>query len=263
MQSQERETNDSSSPGRNLIALVTGANKGIGLQIAKALAENGYIVYVGSRNLKNGLEAATEIGANAQAIQLDVTDKSSLTKAGSKIQSDFGRLDLLVNNAAISNTGLRDRNLLEALADQRASVASLEEVRAVWETNVFGVLAVSQAFLPLLKCSASARIVNVSSALGSLTLNMDTSNPHRQMFDVVYGASKTALNGLTVSLAIELESLGIKVNAVSPGFASTALNNFEGTESVEEGSREPVRVVLEEDGPSGIFTGPGGVIIPW
>lgn len=263
MQSQERETNDPSSPERNLVALVTGANKGIGFQIAKALAEKGYIVYVGSRNLKNGQEAATEIGANAQAIQLDVTDKCTLTQAVSKIQSDFGRLDLLVNNAAISNTGLRDRNLLEALADQRASVASLEEVRAVWETNVFGVLAVSQAFLPLLKCSASARIVNVSSALGSLTLNMDTSNPHRQMFDVVYGASKTALNGLTVSLAIELESLGIKVNAVSPGFASTALNNFEGTESVEDGSREPVRVVLEQDGPSGIFTGPGGVIIPW
>ena len=263
MESQERETNDLSSPETNFVALVTGANKGIGFQIAKALAEKGYVVYVGSRNLQKGQEAATEIGGKAQALQLDVTDNSTITKAVSKIQGDFGRLDLLVNNAAISNTGLRGRNLLEALSDQRASVASLEEVRAVWETNVFGVLAVSQAFLPLLKCSSSARIVNVSSALGSLTLNMDTSNPHRQMFDMVYGASKTALNGLTVSLAIELESLGIKVNAVSPGFTSTALNNFEGTESVEEGSREPVRVALEEDGPSGIFTGPDGVIVPW
>ncbi|MDR7131818.1 NAD(P)-dependent dehydrogenase (short-subunit alcohol dehydrogenase family) [Algoriphagus sp. 4150] len=263
MQSQEKGTHDSSSPERKLVALVTGANKGIGFQIAKALAEKGYIVYVGSRNPQNGLEAVKEIGAEAKEMQLDVTDKRSITAAVSKIQGDFGRLDLLVNNAAISNTELRGRNLLEALADQRASVASLDEVRAVWETNVFGVLAVSQAFLPLLKCSASARIVNVSSALGSLTLNMDTSNPHRYMFDMVYGASKTALNALTVSFAIELENLGIKVNAVSPGFASTALNNFEGTVSVEEGSSEPIRVALEEDGPSGIFTGPDGVIVPW
>ena len=248
---------------KNLIALVTGANKGIGFQIANALAENGYTVYVSSRNLQNSKDAVLKIGYNSKAVQLDVNDQTSINSVVSKIEDEFGRLDLLINNAAISNTGLRGRTLQEALADQRASVASLKEMRTVWETNVFGVLAVTQAFLPLLKNSNSARIVNVSSGLGSLTLNMDACNPHRHMFDVIYGASKTALNAITVSLTIELESLGIKVNAVSPGFASTALNNYEGTVSVEEGSKEPIRVALEEDGPSGIFTGPDGIIIPW
>ncbi|RYC51026.1 SDR family NAD(P)-dependent oxidoreductase [Flagellimonas olearia] len=260
MQSQKKEHPTS---GKNPIALVTGANKGIGFQIAKALSHNGYTVYFSSRDLLKGVSAVKEVGGKSEAIQLDVTDSTSITSAVSKIKGEHGKLDLLVNNAAISNTGLHGRTLAQALADQMASVASINEMRTVWETNVFGVLGVTQAFLPLLQNSNTPRIVNVSSGLGSLTFNMDPSNPHRYMFDVIYGASKTALNGITVSLAIELEKLGIKVNAVSPGFASTALNNFEGTETVEEASMEPIRVALEEDGPSGIFTGPGGVIIPW
>lgn len=245
------------------IALVTGANQGVGFQIAKALAENDYTVYIGSRNLKNGEAAATKIGGQARAIQLDVTDQNSINAAVKKIQSDFGYLNLLVNNAGISHAGAPNRTLEEIMAANRASVASIDEMRTVWETNVFGVVSVTQAFLPLLRKAQAARIVNVSSGMGSLALNMDPSNPWRKSFDVIYGSSKTALNAITVAFAIELEGSTIKVNAVTPGFTATALNNFQGTDTVEEGSREPVRVALEEDGPSGSFTGPNREVFPW
>lgn len=244
------------------IALVTGANQGIGLQIAKELAANGYTVLVGSRNHGNGETAAREIGADAHAIQLDVTDPASITAAAERIGTGFGRLDLLVNNAAISHAGAPGRTLEEVIQTGRASTASLDEVRAVWETNVFGVIAVTQALLPLLRQAPAARVVNVSSGVGSLTLNADPAFEYRSAFGLGYGASKTALNAVTLAFAIDLEPEGIKVNAVSPGFTATALNNFQGVESIEEGSREPVRVALETDGPTGTFTGPGGAY-PW
>ena len=141
-------------------------------------------------------------------------------------------------------------------------------MRTVWDTNVFGTLALTQAFLPLLRKAAAARIVTVSSALGSLTISANPENPYRKSFDAVYGASKTALNGIFLSLAIELEGSGIKVHLVSPGFTATALNNFQGTDTVEEGSLEPIRVALAEDIPSGSFTGPDNFtgadnILPW
>ncbi|RYG98679.1 MAG: SDR family NAD(P)-dependent oxidoreductase [Alphaproteobacteria bacterium] len=212
------------------IALVTGANQGI--------------------------------GAGAQAIQLDVTDSASIAAAAERIRSEFGRLDLLINNAAISHAGQPGRTLAEGIASSRASVASLDEVRAVFETNVFGVIAVTQALLPLLKEAPAARIVNVGSGVGSLTLNSDPTFPYRDGFGVVYAASKTALNAVTLSFAIELEATGIKVNVASPGFTATALNNFEGTDTVEQGAKNPVRVALDVDGPTGTFTGPSGPM-PW
>lgn len=263
MQTNESGTPASIASNERKIALVTGANQGVGFQVAKALSDNGYIVYVGSRNIQNGETAATNIGGEARSIQLDVTVPASVKAAAERIQNDFGRLDLLVNNAAISHAGKPGRTLEAIMQTNRASVASLDEMRTVWETNVFGVLAVTQAFLPLLRNAAAARIVNVSSGIGSLALNMDPANPWRKSFDVIYGSSKTALNAITVSLAIEMEGTNIKVNAVSPGFTATALNNFQGTDTVEEGSREPVRVALEEDGASGTFTGPNGVVFPW
>jgi NAD(P)-dependent dehydrogenase (short-subunit alcohol dehydrogenase family) len=144
----------------------------------------------------------------------------------------------------------------------RASVASLDDVRAVFETNVFGVIAVTQAMLPLLRQAPAARIVNVSSSSGSLTRNSDLTNPHRSMFGA-YSWSKTALNAITLGFALDLESTGIKVNAACPGFTATDLNNFQGTRTVEQAAREPVRLsLLDANGPTGMFSDEGGPL-PW
>ncbi|GGB97294.1 SDR family NAD(P)-dependent oxidoreductase [Dyadobacter sediminis] len=245
------------------VALVTGANQGVGFQIAKALADQGYTVYAGSRNLQNGITAVGKIGGKARAIQIDVTDKNSVEKAVSTVQQEFGRLDLLVNNAAISHAGAPGRTLEEIMAANRPSISSVDEMRTVWETNVFGVVVVTQAFLPLLRKATAPRIVNVSSGLASLTLARDPQNPYAPHYELIYGASKTAMNAVTVAFANELEKSGIKVSAVSPGFTATALNNFQGTDSVEVGSQEPVRVALEEDGPTALFTGPNQEVYPW
>jgi NAD(P)-dependent dehydrogenase (short-subunit alcohol dehydrogenase family) len=252
------------------VALVTGANQGIGLQIAKDLVTHGYTVLVGSRNPERGEAAAKSIMSNtingdAHALQLDVTDQASIAAAADRIRNEFGRLDVLINNAAISNTGLRPGMTIEEYSKStRPSNVSLDEVRAVWETNVFGVLAVYQAMLPLLREAPQARIVNVSSGVGSLTMNMDPAFPYRSIFGPVYPASKTALNAMTVAMAIELEPAGIKVNAVSPGYTKTNLNNYSGTETVEEGAAEAVRVaLLGPDGPTGTFTHAKLGTIPW
>ena len=246
------------------VALVTGANQGVGFQVAKELVANGLTVLVGSRNFERGEAAAKEIGQGAIALQLDVTDQPSIAAAAGRIRKEFGRLDLLVNNAAISNTKKGNLSLREYAKVTLASNASLDEVRAVWETNVFGVLAVYQAMLPLLRDSSDARIVNVSSGVGSLTMNADPAFPYHAMFSPVYPASKTALNAITLAMAIELESTGIKVNAVSPGFTKTNLNEYRGTEAVEEGAAEAVRVaLLGPDGPTGTFSHAKLGRLPW
>ncbi len=246
------------------IALVTGANQGMGKQVAKELVSDGVTVFVGSRDLTRGERAAAEIGDGAVAIQLDVTDAASIGRAAERIRAEAGRLDLLVNNAAVSSTrtDVPDMEKLRELS--QPSVVPLDEVRAVWEVNVFGVLAVYQAMLPLLRRSSDARIVNVTSAQGSLTTMADPDFPFHQTFEPVYSASKAALNAVTLSMMIELEATGIKVNLVSPGFANTALVNFEGTESVEDACREVVRVArLGPEGPTGTFTLWDGVDLPW
>lgn len=247
------------------IALVTGANQGVGLQVAKELVAKGVTVLVGSRDLERGEIAARHIGPGATELQIDVTDRLSIDTAAARIRAEFGRLDLLVNNAAISNTSWETGVSIEAHAKATApSNVSLDEVRAVWETNVFGVLAVYQAMLPLMRESSDARIVNVSSGVGSLTRNADPAFAYRTMFGPVYPASKTALNAMTLAMMIELESSGIKVNLVSPGFTSTNLNGYAGTETVENGSREVVRVaLLGPDGATGTFTGWEAAPIPW
>jgi len=245
------------------VALVTGANKGIGLQVAKDLSAHGFTVLVGSRNLERGETAANTVGVDARALQLDVTNQASITAAAERIRNEFGRLDVLVNNAGISHAGKPGRPLPEMVKAGRASVASLDDVRAVFETNVFGVIAVTQAMLPLLREAPAGRIVNVSSTSGSLTLNAEPSNPHRAMFGVGYSSSKTALNAVTLAFALDLESTGIKVNAACPGFTATDLNNFAGTRTVEQGAREPVRLaLLGPDGPTGTLSDENGPV-PW
>lgn len=251
------------------VALVTGANQGIGLQIARDLVSHGFTVLVGSRDLARGEAAARTIDrtidGDARALQLDVTDQASISAAATRIRDEFGRLDVLVQNAAISNTSKRPDQSVEAYArTTRPSNVSLDEMRAVWDTNVFGVLAVYQAMLPLLREAPAGRIVNVSSGVGSLTRTSDPAYPYRAIFGPVYPASKTALNALTLAMAIELENTPIKVNAVSPGFTKTNLNNYAGTETVEEGAREAVRVaLLGPDGPTGTFTHATFGTIPW
>ena len=194
-----------------------------------------------------------------------MTDGDSIAAAAERIRTEIGRLDLLVNNAGISKTTAQGSLSLEEYAKTKyPSNASLDEIRAVWETNVFGVVAVYQAMLPLLRESPDARIVNVSSGVGSLTTNADPAYPYHALFGPIYPASKAALNAMTLAMMIELESTGIKVNLVSPGFTKTNLNGYAGTESVEDGSREVVRVaLLGPDGPAGTFTRWENVTIPW
>jgi NAD(P)-dependent dehydrogenase (short-subunit alcohol dehydrogenase family) len=156
------------------------------------------------------------------------TNQASIAAAAERVRNEFGRLDVLVNNAGISHAGNSGKSLEEIVKSGRASVGSLDDVGAVFETNVFGVIAVTQAMLPLLREAPAARIVSVSSSTGSLTRNSDPTNPHRSMFGA-YSWSKTALNAITLGFALDLESTGIKVNAACPGFTATDLNNFQGT----------------------------------
>ena len=244
------------------VAFVTGGNKGIGLQIAKELATRGLTVLIGSRDLAKGEEAAKGIGPNARAIQLDVTDRASIDAAAARIRSDWGRLDVLMNNAGISHAGRPGRSF-ENLRDVNSLVtAPLDDVRIVFETNVFGVIAVTQALLPLLREAPAGRIVLTASSGGSMTLNSASANPHRAMFGN-YSVSKAAAHAVMLAFALSLEETNIKINAACPGFTSTALNNFNGTRSVEEGAREPVRLALiGDDGPTGTFSDENGPV-PW
>ena len=241
----------------NRIALVTGANQGIGFQIAKELAAKDLTVLVGSRDLEKGERAAQEIGANAHAIQLDVTRQASIDAAAARIRRDFGRLDVLMNNAGISRAK-PDQSFAESVKTNLLTDASLDDVRTLFETNVFGVIAVTQAML--LREAPAGRIVLTGSSGGSLTRNSDPANPHRRMFGN-YSASKTASHAVMLAFALALQDTRIKVNAACPGFTGTALNNFNGTRSLEEGAREPVRLALiGEDGPTGTFSDEDGPV---
>lgn len=245
------------------VALVTGANKGIGHQIAKDLVGHGYTVLIGSRDISNGEMAAKEIGQEAHALQLDVTNQNSIDAAAASIRADFGRLDVLVNNAGVSHAGNAGEGFpRNAMATNLLTDAPMESIRRVWETNVFGVIAVTQAMLPLLREAPSARIVNMGSTGASLAWNSNPDNPHRAMYGN-YSTSKSAAHAVSLAFAFALEGEGIKVNIACPGHTATALNNFSGARSVEEGAREAVRLaMLGDDGPTGTFSDENG-IVPW
>lgn len=240
------------------VALVTGGNKGIGLQIAKDLSGHGFTVLVGSRNLEHGETAAKSIGADARALQLDVTDRASIAAAAERIRNELGRLDVLVNNAGVSHAG---GSFPEGGAQSGLlTVAPLDDVRAVFETNVFGVIAVTQAMLPLLREAPAGRIVNLGSTGGSLAWNSNPANPHRAMFGN-YSASKSAAHAVALAFAFALESTNIKVNLACPGHTATALNNFSGARTVEQAARHAVQLaLLDQSGPTGTFSDENGPV---
>lgn len=234
------------------IALVTGANKGIGLEIARQLAQAGVHVLIGARDDDRGRAAVDDLarqGLAAQALQLDVTDAASISAAALSIRNEHGRLDILVNNAGIFDA-----------TDGPPGQASMTAVRRVFETNFFGALAVTQAMLPLLRDAPAARVVNVSSSLGSLTLNGDPSSTYYSAQYIGYNASKAALNMLTVQLREELRGTSIVVNSVSPGFVKTDLTGY-GTMTTAEGAKLPVQHALGGED-NGVFVEPGGTT-PW
>jgi NAD(P)-dependent dehydrogenase (short-subunit alcohol dehydrogenase family) len=237
------------------IALVTGANKGIGLEVARQLGAQDVTVFLGARNPHLG-KAAEEnlrtVGADARFIELDVTKAETITRAVEQLRTQHGRLDILVNNAGVHGAG-----------DGPPSTVDPAAVRQALEVNFFGVLAVTQAMLPLLQKSRSGRIVMVSSGLGSLTLNGDPKWQFAGVKRMGYNGSKAILNMRTVQLAWELKNTPIKVNTVNPGFTATDLNGHHGTQTVEEGAAETVRqALIDEDAPTGGFFETGGTV-PW
>jgi NAD(P)-dependent dehydrogenase (short-subunit alcohol dehydrogenase family) len=227
------------------VALVTGANKGIGFETVRQLAARGMTVLLGARDPARGQEAARSLraaGADVRFLPLDVTDAGSIATAARWIEAELGRLDVLVNNAGI------------AVDADPPSRADLGRIRTTFEVNVLGAIAVTCAMLPLLRRGPAGRIVNVSSGLGSLALSSDPQWEHADFTTIGYPASKAALNMVTVQLAKELRDTRIKVNAADPGFTATDLNGHHGTQTAEEGARAAVQLAtLDADGPSGGF----------
>lgn len=238
------------------IALITGANKGIGLEIARQLAQAGVDVIVGARDASRVATAIADLaaqGLRAQSLSIDLLDHASVAAAAQVIDAQYGRLDILVNNAGIVDA-----------ADGPPSTSSSEATRRIMDTNFVGTLAVTQAMLPLLRKAPAARIVNLSSSLGSLTVNGDPTSPYYAARLIGYNASKAAVNMLTVQLAQELRDTAIVVNSVSPGYVKTDLTGHTGYMTPEEGARLPVQYALlsEENAVSGKFIEASGVT-PW
>ena len=234
-----------SSP-QTKIALVTGATRGIGLETVRQLANAGIHVLLAGRDRGKAVEAALRLqaeGLSVEAIALDVANDDSIAAAAAEVARKHGHLDVLVNNAGV----LRDD------VARKPSEQSLAAWRETFDTNVFGVVATTQAFLPLLKKAPAARIVNVSSLLGSIAANADPASPIYDFKVPAYNVSKSAVNAWTVQLAHELRDTAIKVNAVHPGSVKTDMNAY-GDLSVEDGARTSVRMaLLPADGPSGGF----------
>ena len=231
------------------VALVTGANKGIGYEVAHQLGARGMIVLVGARDAERGAAAEAslrDLGIDAHHVSLDVADEPSIARAAERIETEHARLDVLVNNAGI--TGGPESGL--------PSQTPLSILREVYETNVFGAVAVTNALLPLLRRAPAARIVNVSSEVGSIHATLDREGPLWPMVSIPYVSSKTALNMVTAQYAKELWDTPIKVNAANPGYCATDLNNHSGFRSAEQGAEVIVHLAtLGEDGPTGSFYG--------
>jgi NAD(P)-dependent dehydrogenase (short-subunit alcohol dehydrogenase family) len=253
-------------------AFITGANKGIGFEVARQLLQKGLYVYIGSRDQKKGQEAVEKLRAeglvNTEAIQLDVTDDLSVQHARTELGKKIDALDILINNAGISGVKVDQGGnfIAETLTAEKASI---DTFRQVYETNVYGVVRVTQAFLDLLKKSHEPRIVMVSSSVGSLTQQSDPQWPvYNTAKFAVYASSKSAMNMYTVHLAYELRNTPFKINMVDPGYTKTDFNYNMGFTPVETGAERITKYALiAQDGPTGKFfseeTNPATGEIPW
>jgi NAD(P)-dependent dehydrogenase (short-subunit alcohol dehydrogenase family) len=242
-------------PMADTVALVTGANKGLGREISRQLATKGVLVLMGARDRERGERAVAELrsqGLSVELMQIDVTSDASVNEAAAEIESQHGRLDILVNNAGIAVDWIPGSEL------------TVDAFQKTFETNVFGAFRVTKAMLPLLKSSKHGRIVNMSSGLGSITRNADPKSTlvTRNML-LAYAASKAALNMMTVHFAHLLKEAGVKVNSANPGFTATDMNQHRGSKTVEQGATAPVLLaMLPDDGPTaGVFSDEGPE--PW
>jgi NAD(P)-dependent dehydrogenase (short-subunit alcohol dehydrogenase family) len=226
-------------------ALITGANKSIGFETARQLGRLGYRIWLGCRDADRGARAAETLsseGFDVRVIAIDVADDGSVRDAAAIVEAADGRLDVLINNAGISGSYTRPGE------------QALSEIETVYQTNVFGPVRVTQAFLPLLRAAGQANVVMVSSGLGSLTWLSDPSHPYHAVNLLAYNSSKTALNAITVSLAKDLAKDGIKVNAADPGYTKTDFNNHTGYRTVEQAADTIVWLAAQDaSGPTGGF----------
>src|SRR5271168_456573 len=238
------------------IALVTGANKGIGLETARQLAQGGVHVVLAARDGAKGAAAAKELkgeGLDVEALVLDVSDPASIASAVEEVGAKHGRLDILINNAGI---GIDN-------PAKKVSGQTMETWRKTFDTNVFGLIAVTQGFLPLLAKSEAGRIVNLTSILASLTLHADPKSPIYNYKVPAYNVSKTAVNAWTVQLAYELRDTNIKVNAVHPGHVKTDMGGAAAPMEIVDGAKTGVAMALiGPDGPNGSYTHLGRTL-PW
>jgi len=241
--------------------LITGANKSIGFEAARQLLQQGYYVYLGSRNAQNGQQAVDQLHAEGltqvEPLLIDVTDSASIAAARETLGQKTPVLDVLINNAGILGSPA-----------QPATSASIEMIKEVYNTNVFGVIEVTQAFMDLLRQSPAPRIVNVTSGLGSLTLHTDPTWKYYQVKGAAYMPSKSALNAYTIMLAYELRDTPFKVNAVDPGYTATDFNHHSGPGTVPDAAARVVKAaVLGSDGPTSQFfsddNNPETGISPW
>ena len=238
------------------IALITGANKGIGLETARQLGQQGITVLAGARDETKARQAAEELGKaglDAHGIVIDVNDADSIQKAADRIERDYGRLDILVNNAGVM---LDDPK-------KKPSEQSLEVWRKTFETNLFGLIATTQAMLPLLRKSTAGRIVNLSSILGSIHFHATPGSPIYDMKMPAYDVSKSAVNAYTVHLAYELKDTAIKVNAAHPGWVKTEMGGEGATMEITDGAKTSVALAtIGADGPNGAYMHMGETL-PW
>ncbi len=246
-------------PNANKIALITGANKGLGLEMSRQLGHQGITILLAARDLSKGEAAAktlTADGLDVRPIQLDVVNPADIAATVALIEKQYGHLDILINNAGVQNES-------EDFASNTTETVSAEALHATFETNFFAVVALTQALLPLLKKAPAARIVNMSSILGSLALHAKPDSPIYNAKLFAYDASKAALNSFTIHLAHALQTTNIKVNSAHPGWVKTDMGTDAATMEIPEGGQTGVTLAtLPDDGPTGGYFHLGKPL-PW